>query len=160
MDLPPGHYELRGAAHSARLGTGGSVFLPVEIPDFSTAALALTDLVVGYADGARVPTAPQVTVPPLLPFAPTLDRAFTRTDTLRVFTRIVGRPANAVFQATIVFTRADGTNAARYTQTLGDTNEIDARLPLAQLAPGGYTLEIGIASGTATAKKSIGMTVK
>ena len=197
MELPPGQYQLRGAAHSARLGTGGSVFLPVEIPDFSTAPLALTDLVVGYADGARVPVArdrrtmpvpvvpdrasvattaitspgarpqpppaqpfpTQVTVPPLLPFEPTLDRAFTRTDTLRVFTRIVGRNRAAV-QATITIINAEGINAARYTQAMGKADSLDARLPLAQLAPGGYTLEIEISEGTVTAKKSLGMTVK
>lgn len=197
MELPPGQYQLRAAAASTRLGSGGSVFVPVDVPDFTRGALALSDLVVAYADGPRIPVArdrrtmpvpvvqdrasvattaitspgarpqppqpqpfvAQVTAPPLLPFEPTLDRLFTRSDTLRVFTRILGRNRSAV-QATITIITADGTSAAKYSQSMGDADRIDARLPLAQLTPGGYTLEIEISEGTATAKKSIGMAIK
>lgn len=55
MDLAPGRYQLRASAMSRKLGTGGSVYLDVTVPDFSKAPLALTRIALGYEGGARVP---------------------------------------------------------------------------------------------------------
>lgn len=57
MELPSGRYQLRASATSQKLGAGGSVYLSIEVPDFSRADLLLTDLVLAYADGLRVPVA-------------------------------------------------------------------------------------------------------
>jgi hypothetical protein len=56
LALPPGQYQLRASANSTKLGTGGSVYLSIDVTDFSRAPLALSHLVVGFAGGPRVPS--------------------------------------------------------------------------------------------------------
>jgi hypothetical protein len=51
MRLPPGRHRLRAAATSRRLGTSGSVFVDVDVPNFQSTPLALSSLVV-HADPA------------------------------------------------------------------------------------------------------------
>jgi hypothetical protein len=41
LELAPGKYQLRASAVSARLGKGGSVYLTVDVPDFSKDALGI-----------------------------------------------------------------------------------------------------------------------
>ncbi len=57
MELPAGQYQLRASAVSQRLGRGGSVYLTVDVPDFTKDDLAISDLLIGYGDGLRVPVA-------------------------------------------------------------------------------------------------------
>jgi len=57
MELPAGRYQLRASAVSDKLGTAGSVYQSIDIPDFSRASLDVTDLLLAYADGPRVPVA-------------------------------------------------------------------------------------------------------
>src|SRR5207245_10094515 len=96
LDLKPGTFAIRVSALSTKLAKGGSVYLDVDVPDFRAAPIVLGSLLVGYADGARVPVAPTVAVAgrsgapagppaPALPFPPTLDRVFAASDTLRVY---------------------------------------------------------------------------
>jgi hypothetical protein len=56
MSLPPGQYQLRASASSAGLGSGGSVYLAIDVPDFRESRLAVSGVVVGYAGGPRVPS--------------------------------------------------------------------------------------------------------
>jgi len=65
VDVLPGHFEFRVSATSAKLAKGGSVYLELDVPDFRSAPIVLGSIVVGYADGARVPIAP----PPVAPTA-------------------------------------------------------------------------------------------
>ena len=55
LNLAPGRYQLRASAMSSKVGEGGSVYLPIDVPDFSQPALAVSALVLGYAGGQRVP---------------------------------------------------------------------------------------------------------
>ncbi len=57
MELPAGQYQLRASAMSDKLGAGGSVYQSLDVPDFSRADLGVTDLLLAYADGPRVPVA-------------------------------------------------------------------------------------------------------
>jgi VWFA-related protein len=56
MSLPPGQYQLRASAASVKLGSGGSVYLAIDVPDFREPRLAVSGVVVGYAGGPRVPS--------------------------------------------------------------------------------------------------------
>jgi hypothetical protein len=104
LPLPMGRFQLRASATSNTLGTGGSVYLTVEVPDTRTQPLALSGVLIGYADGARVPigttaagavTTGKAEVLTLFKAAaaarpgdalsPTLDREFVATDTLRIY---------------------------------------------------------------------------
>ena len=44
IDVPPGHYEIRVSALSAKLAKGGSVYLDMEVPDFHAAAAVIARL--------------------------------------------------------------------------------------------------------------------
>jgi hypothetical protein len=188
LELPAGRYQLRGAAMSDKLGAGGSVYLPLDVPDFSREELAVTDLLLAYADGPHVPVArdvrsqepnrtplatrsalptpvmgrptpPTVVEPPrTIPFDPTLDRVFAPTDALRLFFKTVSRSRRPV-TATISARTADGTVVATFERPVGDDGTVDVRLPLAQLTPGGYTLEVTVQDGARTASKEIGFAV-
>lgn len=57
LELPAGRYQLRASALSEKLNAGGSVYLSLDVPDFSKADLELTDLLLAFADGPRVPVA-------------------------------------------------------------------------------------------------------
>src|SRR5205823_2965851 len=112
VDLPPGRYQLRASAASARLKTGGSVYLMLDVPDFVSAPLSLSGLLIGYATGARVAVAPAPALAsPLLPFAPSLDREFLRSDTLRLFFEVV-RTATVAAHVMVEAIDADGRASA------------------------------------------------
>jgi hypothetical protein len=51
LDLRPGRYQLRIAAHVPALGTSGSVYYDVDVPDFRGEALSLSGLVLSTTPG-------------------------------------------------------------------------------------------------------------
>lgn len=57
LELPAGRYQLRASVLSEKLNAGGSVYLSLDVPDFSKADLELTELLLAFADGPRVPVA-------------------------------------------------------------------------------------------------------
>jgi VWFA-related protein len=156
IDLAPGQYQLRASATSSKLGAGGSVYLTIDVPDFSSEALALSGIAVGYGDGAHVPvghplsasqgTAP-ASPPSALPFEPSLSREFAATDTLRVYAEVArGTPAEAV-KATIeiVDARDKVMSSSDVAIAAIDKGQIDLRLPLKNLAAGAYRVRITVA---------------
>lgn len=187
LELPAGRYQLRAAAISDKLGAGGSVFLPVDVPDFSKQDLAMTDLLVAYADGPHVPVArdfrsalpvgalttrgaapaprgvstalPAVERPRPLPFDPTLDRVFQASDVLRLFFRTVAKSRNPL-TATISALDPYGATVVTFDRPVAGDGTLDLRLPLAQLTPGGYRLQVVVTDGTRTVTKEIAFAVR
>ena len=188
LELPAGRYQLRGAAMSDKLGAGGSVYLPLDVPDFSRAELAVTDLLLAYADGPHVPVAHDIRSPlpnpaPLTtrgaqptplsrptptpvvapvrttPFDPTLDRVFASTDVLRLFFKAISKSRRPL-TATISARTPDGAVVVTFDQPVTSDGTVDVRLPLAQLMPGGYRLQVVVKDGERTAMKEIGFAVK
>jgi hypothetical protein len=171
MELPAGRYQLRAAAISDKLGAGGSVFLPLDVPDFSKQDLAMTDLLIAYADGPHVPVARdfRTALPagaPLtsrgaapLPFDPTLDRVFQRSDVLRLFVKAVASSRNAL-TATISALDPFGATVVTFDRPVTGDRTLDVRLPLAQLTPGGYRLQVVVRDGERTAGKEIAFAVR
>ena len=197
LELPAGRYQLRASALSDKLGAGGSVYLSVDVPDFSKADLELTELLVAYADGPRVPVArdqrevPQATtttvaprintamppaaqramaaaaaeraaqqqVPPALPFEPALDRTFASSDVVRLYFKAVQRERRPVL-ATVSALTPEGQTLVTFDRDLPDGGEFDINLPLGQLAPGAYRLQVVVSDGRTTATREIGFVVK
>jgi hypothetical protein len=179
FDLAPGAYQLRASASSTKLGSGGSVYLPIQVPDFSKPSLAVSGLVVGYADGTRIAIAPPPAAagpgeppapPPLpMPFAPTLDRVFRRGDSLRVFCQVrrasaldalhvdvelVGDGDKAITSSTYSFgPSADATVAATIVA-------VDHRLSLAEVPAGSYRLRVVAEHGGSAVRQEIGIAVR
>lgn len=193
MELPAGQYQLRASAMSDKLGAGGSVYQSLNVPDFSRADLEVTDLLLAYADGPRVPVArdrrdtivvtqtvavPRGAVPlaarglsagtearlapppsPVLPFEPTLDRVFSAGDTIRLYFTTRQR-RRAPLLATISALAPDGSTVVTIDRPLANDGILDLRLPLGQLQPGGYTLQVDVSDGTRTVKKNVGFAIR
>ena len=155
LELPKGRFELRVSATSDRLGKGGSVYLDVDVPDLRDAPLSIGGLAPGYAGGARVPVAPpSVRRPaPPLPFAPTLDRVFAPADTLRVYFEAVSRAPGATASIDVLDVSGRSVLTAHPSVTAGDPLRVEDVVPLANLAPGTYTLRATLNDGSHTGRR-------
>ena len=184
IDLEPGRYQLRASAISKKLGVGGSVYLDITVPDFSSAPLALTTIALGFADGPRVPvgrTSPRViagrgmaapVVPPAqaraqnsqnpLPFEPTLSREFVQADALRTYFEVVRRDRQSPVSLAIRIIDAGQESRLSYDMIIGpgDPGRVDLRIPLNTLAPGAYTLRVAGADERNTSRTETGFIVK
>jgi hypothetical protein len=85
LDLRPGRYNMRFAAHSASLGRSGSVYYDVEVPDFSRLPVSLSGVVLDVEDG--ILSAPRDLLAALVPVVPTTQREFTAADRVTAFVR-------------------------------------------------------------------------
>jgi VWFA-related protein len=161
LPLDPGRYQLRASLTSAKIGKGGSVYLETRVPRLENDRLDVVSLVLGYADGPKVPIVRGGLGVGLLPLHPTLDREFVAADKLRVVCD-VAKPASAIVAASVDLLTADGERARRlWSGTLdrGPSSRIDVELSLEGLAPGGYRLHVSIDNGS-PADREIGFLVK
>lgn len=166
--LRPGRYQLRISAMSAKLATGGSVYLDLDVPDFRKEPLAIGGLALGYAGGPRVaattgsPTrALPAVAPPVLPFAPTLDRTFTASDTLRVYFEVASRKGMTGLNGTLAIVGADGGTVRASMPFVPDAEgRVDLRVPLEGLAPGAHILRVALTNGADSSGREIGFFVR
>jgi len=86
IDLAPGRYQLRLAAHNENSKRDGSVFVDVTVPDYSNMPFSASPIVLGATPGRQ--SAPKDLLTPLLPFVPTAERSFARTDKVTSFMRL------------------------------------------------------------------------
>jgi len=172
LEIPAGRYELRVSATSDRLAKGGSVYLDVDVPDLRAAPIAIGGLAVSYADGPRIPVAPPSTqrgAPAApkprsgegrLPFAPTLDRAFTSADSLRVFFEGVSRAPQVTASLTVIDASGRSVLTVVPSVTPGDPLRVDDVIPLRTLGPGAYTLRATVTAGGRSATRDLGFSVR
>ena len=105
---------------------------------------------------------PTLPVPALtIPFDPTLDRAFVARDTLRLYFKAVQRNARPL-TATISALAPDGTVVVTFDRVLetGTQPSLDVSLPLSQLTPGPYRLQVVVSDGTNEAMREVALVVK
>ena len=164
LSLPPGDYQLRASVASGATGKAGSVYLMVNVPDFSSAPLSVSGLDIGYADGPHVAVASTETPENDLglPFVPSLDRTFSNTDSLRVYADIERSDMNAPVKATASITDAKGQPIVSSTQQIaaGQHGRMDTTLSLASAAPGVYQVSISASDGKHNAVREVGFLVK
>ena len=176
VELPPGRYEVRWSATSAKLRKGGSVYLPIVVPEFRSAAPTLGGVAIAYLDGAHVPVAPVHAVPLAargarvimpaaptredVPFAATLDREFTAADTLRVYAEgTVRSGARPMVSVDVV----DGTGRVVRSPSpsfaVGEWVKIQGAVPLAGLPPGRYVLRVTLTADPGRAVREAGFAI-
>jgi VWFA-related protein len=168
LDLAPGRYQLRASASSVKLAKGGSVYLTIDVPDFSASPLSLSGLVLGYADGARVPVAPAPTPGPArgaspvtLPFAASLDRHFSTADTLRLYFEVAQKSGSAALRAKVEFVaEGDQIPVSFDLEPRAGSRSFDVPLPLRDLAPGLYRLRVTATDGAHSAQRETGLSVR
>src|SRR5205814_5800209 len=86
IDLKPGRYTLRLAAHNADRRKDGSVFVDVDVPDFANLGLSLSGVIL-QSSNAPVLAASDA-LKGLIPLVPTTEREFTTSDRVTAFLRV------------------------------------------------------------------------
>ena len=146
IELVPGRYEIRVAAESG--GRAGSTFLDVDVPEFTTAVLSASGIVVTTAP---VPHAAVPLLGETLPVTPTSRRVFASTETPEVFMRFYQGGRSRLKNMTVSLSIADATGEGliQGTETILPSQFSGARstdwrfsLPVDRLAPGEYLLTV------------------
>ena len=150
-DLTPGRYQIRGAISNGS-SKQGSVWYDLEIPDFSKAPLAMSDVVLASTIASQRPTLrPDKVLAEVLQLPATSVRDFLAGDTLTLYAEVYDNvTAPHAVETTIVVTNDRGEEAFRDGAThgrdelaaAGGTLRLKARIPLAVFAPGTYTLAV------------------
>jgi hypothetical protein len=153
LNLPPGRYQLRAAAHEPATGAAGSVFYDVDVPDFAAARLSMSGVVLTAPRAAQTPTA---RMDPLfqgvLQSPPTTRRTFGAEETLTALVEVYGTTAAMRAGLDLLTTVRGADGRVRFsTVAQGGADERAAQdtaaayaiaVPLAGLPPGPYTLRI------------------
>jgi len=143
------------------LGSGGmaSVYLAIDVPDFTTVPLAVSGLIVGPYGSPRVPVAE---TPVQLPFVPSVDREFFSTDTLRVYFEIASKRPNATIPVKVEIVAADGKTVKSASPSLEpvDLGKLDIQVPLTGLPAGAYILRVTATDQGKSATRETGFIVK
>ena len=161
-DLPPGRYQLRTSALSTKMRKGGSVYLTVDVPDFSKTPVTLTGLVIGYADAKRPAVSMTSIERAVLPFEPVLERSFIPADTLRIGFGVWRRSLADAAMARVEILDGQNTIVRSLEQTIEPMSQgrVDVPLPLAGLTPGVYRIRVVASAGSADAMREVGFLVR
>jgi VWFA-related protein len=179
LALSPGRYQLRASALSTKLEKGGSVYLSLDVPDYTNGPLSVSGLSIGYSTGARVPVFSGTPVragrstargrggAPSSAFggvqtAATLDREFAPTDELWLSFEIARhRPPKDVSIRLSVIDEHD--RDVRYVESrmaAAYTGPGRLRVPLVNLPAGPYRLRVTAKDDKNTAQQEIGIVVR
>jgi VWFA-related protein len=159
LDLKPGRYQLRIAAHVGSLSTTGSLYYDVDVPDVTSMPVTLSPMVLTATPGPIV--ASRGELKGILPVVPTTRRTFAATDQVAAFARIYqgGKsplaPLDLLVQLrnqenVLVMDRTQRMAADRFTSNR--SADVRIEVPIARLPAGAYVLTIN--SGSATARAS------
>ena len=162
LRLEPGQYQLRVAAHSAILDKSGSVFYDIDVPDFASAALSMSGVVLAVAPTAL--SVPKDRLASLLPITPTAEQSFARGDRLSAFLRLYqgGRAPLAGVPIGVTILDARGAAVFGTTETLGPERFAAGRsadylvsLPVADFEPGPYVLTLETSLGKTRVSRAV-----
>jgi hypothetical protein len=168
LDLPPGRYEFRIAAHSASLGKEGSVYADVIVPDFAKEPVSLSGVIVNAIPS--LPVAPAGALTTLVPIVPTSLRGFDRGTRVATFMRVYEGNKTPLAPVTLSIRIVNEQNApmADETRTVA-ANQFDAKtraaddrfdVPLTHFPLGSYLLTFQATLGKTTARRDVRFTVR
>jgi VWFA-related protein len=153
MDLPAGRYQIRVAARDSEKNLVGSVIYDLEVPDFYKQPISISGVTMTSLAGAAMMTAkPDDQLKTVLPAAPIGLRVFQQNDELALFAEIYdnsGKNPHKVDIATSVLT--DEGKPVFKNEDVRDSSELQGakggfgyttRVPLSELAPGSYVLNL------------------
>lgn len=161
IDLKPGRYQLRIGASVGSLSTQGSVYYDVDVPDFSSAPVAMSALIVSASGGGEV--APKDALTSVIPVIPTTRRSFTAGQQVSAFTRLyqggkgplVAVPLRVqLIDATdkLVMDHQRNISAAQFTQDRAANILVPVQVD--RLAAGEYLLRITAAASDAVRRET------
>jgi hypothetical protein len=150
LNVPPGRYEIRAAVKDERSGAVGTLLTFADVPDFDDTPITLSGIVLRSSAPPRMPDNPLADV---IPFVPTVARAFTQVEQAIAYVRVheSGPPVPASIRAQVIDTTGqtrfeDAAELPADAFVVGDA-EYSLGLPLADLAPGRYLLRISAEAG-------------
>jgi VWFA-related protein len=161
IDLKPGHYNLRLAAHSATLDKTGSVYYAVDVPDFAKDAVSLSGIVLS---ASGIASAGNEALTSLIPVMPTTRREFIKSDEVTAF-MCVYQHAKGTFESVqldvrivddhdaVKFHAAETIAADRFDATRSVDHQFN--LPLADLFPGPHLLTVEATNGKNAARRDV-----
>lgn len=155
ITLPPGRYQLRVAARESLGNLTGSVFYDLEVPDFTKDKFNMSGVVLTAATARVTPTAKADEVlQKSLPGPPTTRREFYPIDVLALYAEVYDRIQSNVPHTVDVTTRLVDANGKEVSRTAdarksnefqgpqGGSFGYNAQIPLADIAPGRYMLQV------------------
>jgi hypothetical protein len=153
LDLPPGKYQLRVAAHDTNGGNVGSVTYDLAVPDFQKAPFSISGLVLTSGLGSALPTVrADEQLKQVLPGPPVSLRSFPQNDEIVLFAEVYdneGAKPHKVDITTTVTTDEGKVmfknDEARDSSDLGGARGgygYTTKVPMKDLAPGKYVLKV------------------
>lgn len=167
LELKPGRYQLRMAAHVGSLGASGSLYVDVDVPDLSKAPVTLSGVVLTSSPSPVV--APANALKDFLPVVPTTERGFSRGDAVAAFMRVHQGGRRAVTAAALrvairdsqdvdVMDRGLTIPAESFTGDRAADVRID--LPINRLPAGAYLLTIETGTGKDAMRRDVRFEVR
>jgi VWFA-related protein len=153
MELPPGKYQLRIAAHDPSGGNVGSVQYDLDVPDFAKAPFSISGLVLTSAVGASLPTVKaDEQLKPMMPGPPIARRAFPQNDEIALFAEVYDNAGGTPHKVDITTTvTTDEGKVLFKTDEVRDSADLGGkrggygyttRVPMKDLALGSYVLKV------------------
>ncbi len=153
MNVPPGRYQLRVAAHDSAGGAVGSVLYDLEVPDFNKERLSMSGIVLTSAASSLMPTAkPDNELRMVLPGPPAGSRAFAQNDQVALFADVYDNDVTPVHKVDITTTlTADAGRVVFKNEEERSTEDfagkpggfgVGTTMSLADFEPGLYVLRV------------------
>ena len=157
LDVPPGRYQLRVAAHDSTGGNVGSVLYDLDVPDFVKAPFSVSGIVLTSITASQLPTAhPDEQTRGVLPAPAAALRAFPQNDEVALFAEVYDNETRTAHKVdiTTTVTTDDGrvlfkTEEQRDSADLGGKKGgfgYATRIPMKELPPGLYVLTVSAKS--------------
>lgn len=153
VDLPPGRYQLRVAARDSERTALGSIIYDLEVPDFYKEQIGMSGVTLtSLAAGSMMTARPDEQLKAVLPAPPIAMRTFANNDELAVFAEVYDNSGKAPHKVDIVTSvLTDEGKPVFKTEDERDSAELQgakggfgytARVPLSELSPGLYVLNV------------------
>jgi VWFA-related protein len=169
IELKPGRYSLRAAAHARTADKTGSVYCDIDVPDYTKPRLSLSGIILSMNPGAV--TAPKDALSSLIPVVPTTLREFDRRGTLTAFARIyqgAGRAPSAV-TATMRVVDSVGRSILESTEEIGPSRLVSGppfgvdwkmAVQIDRLREGRYLLIVEAKAGADAVRREVRFTAR
>jgi VWFA-related protein len=174
LDLPPGKYQFRVAAHDSTGGNVGSVQMDLEVPDFQKAPFSVSGLTLTSGAGSQMPTVrPDEQLKAVLPGPAVALRTFPQNDEVAVFAEVYDNAGATPHKVDITASVITDEGKVMFTANeVRDSTELggktggygySTKIPMKDLPPGAYVLKVEAKSrlaDTPTASRDVRIRVE
>lgn len=153
LDLPPGKYQLRVAAHDTNGGNVGSVQYDLAVPDFQKAPFSISGLVLTSGLASALPTVrADEQLKQVLPGPPVSLRSFPQNDEIVLFAEVYDNDGAKPHKVDITTTVTTDEGKVMFkNDEVRDSSDLGGarggygyttKVPMKDLAPGKYVLKV------------------